>query len=198
MIALGTGVNQVHAQDTTDPSYSLEDVLQARQATAQDRQETLAQNQAAREEQMAARNEAVCSELQARINNRLNRYETNKDKYHSRYRGIHTKATDLADKLEDQGCDVALIRTDLATFDEYLDNFAAAFRVFVDSMKTTRTHACGESDGEFRGQISTARDYLLAMRERAQELHQFIKGTFKTHIRQTAQTCQAVAVDETE
>lgn len=143
------------------------------------------------QEQMQAKSEQVCEKLQARVQNRLNQYEENKEKYHKRYYGIQKKVENLADKLEEKGCDVSQIRADTVTLEEHIEKFAAAFRNFNEHMKSAKSHACGETDSNFRGQVGQARTQVTAMQQAARQLHNYIFNTLKPHLRQTAESCKA-------
>ena len=164
-----------------------EDALEAREALMEEK-----------EAEMEARRQEVCEQIQARVNNRLSQYEENKDKYHSRYRGIYDKITDYADKLDKRNCDSNQLRTDLSTFDGHIETFAAAFRVFVTEMQSARSYACEEVDTNFRNQVYQSREQVVAMQQAAKTLHNFVTNTFKPHMRQAHDTCQAQLPSQNE
>jgi chromosome segregation ATPase len=157
-----------------------------------ERQEMLEQNRAemeARRLEMAADR---CEQMTARINNRVNQYEENKDKWHSRFRGIHTRLNDLADKLDEKDCDTQILRTNLSTYEDLLGEFAAAFRIFLVELQGTRAHVCGEDGTAVIAQVRRSNTGLQNWRSAALALKNHVDQTLKPNLRQIAQTCEAL------
>jgi chromosome segregation ATPase len=175
-----------------------QEAIESFQQLKVEKQQILDEHREEAKEEMQTHRVEVCEEVQARINNRLNQYEENKEQYHSRYSGISDKVTDLADKLEDKGCDVDQIRTDLDSFEDYIETFAAAFRVFVTDMQSARGYACDEIDSDFRAQVQESKNQVLAMRQAAKELHSFVLNTLKPHMRTAGEACKAQLQTQSE
>jgi len=135
----------------------------------------------------------VCQAVTSRVDNRINQYENNQDKWSSRHQGVVKRLTDLADKLAVRGCDVSSIRADISTYQELLTKFQASFRLFIDTLKDSRTLTCGQGDGEFAGKISQARTQLLEVRQNALALTDFFKNSLRPHLSQTGQACKVKA-----
>lgn len=175
-----------------------QEAIESFQQLKVEKQKIIEANKEEFKETVQQNREQACEQLQARINNRLNQYEENKEQYHNRYRGISDKVTDLADKLEEKGCDVSQIRTDAVSFEDYIETFAAAFRVFVIEMQSTRGYACDEVDTNFRAQVQESKNQVLAMRQAAKELHSFVLNTLKPHMRTVGEACKAQLQTQSE
>jgi chromosome segregation ATPase len=173
----------VFAQDVT-PTPDAREMFKARsQQALEDKTEAMAET---RQEHV----DAVCEKLTARINNRLNSYEESKDKWHSRYQGIIKRLESLNQKLDEKDCDTSQIDADITTFQSLLDEFAAAFRVFVTQLQGSRAYVCGESQGDFSNQLTTARAKLAPVKSAASNLHNFVQSTLKPHLRLVKNNCQ--------
>jgi hypothetical protein len=141
------------------------------------------------QERVQARAEAVCENVTARIENRINQYEQNRDKWMTHHQGVVKRLNSLADKLESRSCDVTIIRNDIQKYQLLVSDFAAAFRLFHDSLNDSRQYACGESQGQFADKLKQARTEVQAVRTSGAALKDFFNATLKLHLRQVGQTC---------
>ncbi len=168
----------------------------ARQRARENVQEMIQNNQLSRvenreqiQEKRAETDQARCERVTAKINNRLNQYQENKEKYHNRYQGYREQVAKKIATFKSRGCDVSQVETDLPLFDQNIDEFAAAFRIFINSLQGTRAYACGESQGKFATEVNQSRQEFQLMRQKALSLQQFVQNTFKIHVRQTFAAC---------
>lgn len=133
--------------------------------------------------------DAACQNVSARMQNRINQYEQNRDKWMTRHQGVIKRLNSLADKLEAQGCNAATIKTDAEKYQVLVSNFAAAFRLFHETINGSRGYICGQSDGQFFGKLRQAKNELQTVRTSASALQDFFQNTLRLHLRQVSQTC---------
>lgn len=187
LLLVMASVRIVSAKADQPIAVSRQDAMDAKRS---DVQQNIVDRRADVQDKMEERQDQVCQNVQARIQNRLNRYEENKDKYMARHQGVISRLTDLGNKLEDQGCDPAQIRTDLDTYNGLIQEFATAFRNMVTTMQQTKNYACGESQGQFSGSVNQTRQQLQVVQQKALALKNFFNNTLRLHLRQTAAACQ--------
>lgn len=178
-------------EDTTTSPGRLE---QKRQV-AQEKLEAVKASASARREEVK---QLYCDKVTSRIEFKLNQYESNKDKYTSRYQGVKSRLTDLTEKLEKKECEVGEVQADLEAFDVLINDFAAAFRDFHLTLQGSRQYACGESEGQFANQIQASHAKLQLAKQKAQAVHTYFKNTLKPHIREMVNSCPAKPTKEPE
>lgn len=132
---------------------------------------------------------AICERTTTRIETRLQKYESNQEKWAARHNGVIKRLTNLADKLASRGCEVTQLRADIVSYQTLMDQFAASFRVFHESLQGTRQYACGESQGQFATQLSQARTQLTVVKTNALALQNFFKNTLRLHLRAVGEAC---------
>lgn len=131
-----------------------------------------------------------CAAIETKVNTRLQQMEQNRDKHYNLYQGVRKRIAALVTKFENRGCDVTKLKTDLATFDKLISDFAAAFRNFTSSMQAVREYRCTEKDGQFVTAAQTAKEKGVILREKAQAVHIYFKNTIQPELSQKAKTCQ--------
>jgi hypothetical protein len=68
-------------------------------------------------------------------------------------------------------------------------NFAAASRLFHDTLQDSRQYACSESQGNFAGKLKQSRVEVQAVRTSATALKDFFNNSLKLHLRQIGAAC---------
>jgi len=170
-------------------AYKQELRQQKQQLISEEREQARVEKQEMIRQQTTEKLEDRCEMISAKINNRINLYENSKDKYHSRFQGIAMRLNDLAENLENRGCDVSPLRSDLDEYNTLLSEFAAAFRDFHLSLIGSRQYVCGESEGQFSSQISQSKPKLQLAKQKARALQNFVLNTLQPQLRSTAQAC---------
>jgi methionine synthase II (cobalamin-independent) len=123
-----------------------------------------------------------CEVVTSRVDIITTRYNQNKERHISRYQKIATTVQNLIAKLEDKGIDTSELKKDLATFVNMKSEFVRSYVDFIENLETSKTHACGNSQGQFANEITNARRNLLSTREKSLEIKLFIINELRPDI----------------
>ncbi len=123
-----------------------------------------------------------CEMVTTRINNIITRFDANKVKHVEQYKNIHNRVADLISKLEAKGYDVTKLKADLAILSSKRQTFVDQYVDFIEALNLAKQHECGNSAGQFKGEVEAARALLNNARETSLEIRSFTLTTIKADI----------------
>ena len=126
--------------------------------------------------------EQRCTILETNIDTRIARHENNKDRHLQAYQNTKEQVKNLVDRAKEAGYDTSQLETDLQTMDQKIRDFSAAWNTYFELLQKTKEYACGESEGEFRTALKTARDQLRVVRQHAAEIRNFYQTVIRPDI----------------
>lgn len=124
-----------------------------------------------------------CDKVTARINNQIEKFNANKDKHIQNYQNTKDKVTDMVTRVKNEkGADTTKLEADLKTLDSKIQTFASDYATFIKTLESTKTLACGNSDGEFKNALALSRTQLATSKQDAAAVRSFIKDTIRPDV----------------
>ena len=123
-----------------------------------------------------------CERLTQNVDSKLARFENNKKGHGEAFANMQNRLNKLALRLGEKGYNVTALEEDLNVLDDKIMDFGTDYQVYIESLKTSKNYACGESVGEFTEQIKLAKDDLQTLRDDVADIKDFYKTTIKPHI----------------
>lgn len=151
------------------------------------------QNQEERQERREEIASQRCTILTTNIDTRITRFNNNKQRHIDRYNNINERVAKFIAQAREQGYDVAKLEADGKTLDQKVQKFASDYAAFISKLEATKSSACGESEGAFRGALQTARQQLAVVRQDSVD----IRNYYQTVIRQDIQDLRNQKVSPT-
>jgi len=124
----------------------------------------------------------ACTNLEARISKRLDNFDALYDRHVKVYNLHKGKLLEIKTKLNTGGISTVKLEADLILLDEKIVKLASNKDLVRTALENTRNSSCGDSSGEFRSAIQTARDAQKAVATDAKDIHDFISTTLKQDI----------------
>lgn len=160
-----------------------EEIQQRKEELRLEREELKAQRKENREK--------WCEQTGVRINTRINRYENNQAMYQKVYSNMKTRLDRLVVKLKEKGADTTQFEADLKTLAEKIAKLDSDYATFIAALKETTTSTCGQSDGEFKKQLSEARSVIPTIKADRQDIKNFFQTTIKKDLQAIRQKLAA-------
>ena len=123
-----------------------------------------------------------CDRVTARVDERINLYNQNKDAHIQRYENIKTTVTNLVNKLNTAGYDTAAVVANLQTLDQMIKDAASSYTTFIATLESSKSFACGNSEGQFRAAIAQSLTELKDFRGKTQTIIDFVHNTLRPSI----------------
>lgn len=117
--------------------------------------------------------DAVCANVEKRVDERVSKFDGNKGRHVEAYRKLKDRVSGAVDKWTAAGYDTTKLKADLATLDGKIQTFATDYAAFIAQLKTTRTFACGHSNGDFVRNLGSARTLLQTVQKDSQAVRSF-------------------------
>lgn len=139
-----------------------------------------------------------CADLTAKIDKKIERFNTSSD--HPALTKVIQKTTDLVTTLKAQNVDVSKLETDLATLKTKNESCKIAYGQFIAKLTTTKSFACGQSQGEFATALQAARAEKEKAKTGCQDTKTFMRTTVKTDLqtlKQQLKTAKKLSVTPT-
>lgn len=127
--------------------------------------------------------EGRCERVTERVDNRIRKYDENKQRHIENYDRITNNVSDTVAKLESEGYDVLKVRNDLSELNSMILEFANEYTEFINTLRGSKNHACGNSEGEFKSTIEQSRNQLKLVREQSTEIRDFIKNVLREDLK---------------
>lgn len=150
--------------------------VEERKAQIEERRQQFQDKFQDRKEKM---DERRCKNIETRVDSRLKRYENDQQMLENVYGNMQARFARLVARLDSAGADTAKLKADLGTLDSMIEKLYGDHAAFMESLKTTRSSACGQSEGEFKGKLGEARNVLPRIKEQRAEIREFFKTTIK-------------------
>lgn len=125
-----------------------------------------------------------CDRVSSNIDKKINNYNLNKEKHIERYNEVKDKLSSLLLKLEAQGINVNELKDDLTILDSKIISFAQEYTKAINDLNLAKTFACGDSEGQFRATVESARTKIINSRDIAKDIINFIKTEIRTDLQQ--------------
>jgi len=123
--------------------------------------------------------EKLCIKVQERVTERLRKYEDNIQVHTTNYKKISSKITEIADKLDDKGYDVAEVRANVEEFDKMVEEYNNSYGEFIKSLNYTEELTCDGPEAQFKGVLKEAREQLKKTIEKRQEIRSYYAHTLR-------------------
>jgi hypothetical protein len=114
--------------------------------------------------------EARCQRNEDRIDDQINKLQKNQQNRVNAYEQITNKFDNLVVNLEGQGYDTLALESAVDNFKLQLESFYAEHERLMSQLQNTRNYACGDSEGQFRGELQKAREQLRIAHQKRLEL----------------------------
>jgi len=148
-----------------------------------DLKDKLFQNSEGKKEKKEEHVQTRCEKVLGRIDTRISNYEKNKNRHTNVYSNVVEKLTDISQKLEDKGYDVAQLTEDLGEFDALALEYAAAYDEFIALLGATKDHECGESEGAFKDALKSSGEQLKTVKTKRHNVRAFYTQTIREDIK---------------
>lgn len=126
-----------------------------------------------REERRETIVENRCEFVTSRINSLSERYEKGQSKYYDRYYQLTAKLNNLSDTLSSDGIDTSVLDSDIEALEVMIAEFDTLVENTINLFAQTKDNACGTGDGEYKTELSEARQSAVKVRSKAREINQF-------------------------
>ncbi len=124
-----------------------------------------------------------CDQLEQRIATKITNFD-NTHQFHVRQYGLmKEKIEKVIATKEAEGKDVSKLKTDLQTFNDKVALFATHRQEFIDALKRTQEHACGESEGAFKAALKTAQEKHKVVIADAKDIRSFYMNTLRPDLK---------------
>jgi chromosome segregation ATPase len=124
----------------------------------------------------------VCTNTSKMIDTRISRFDTNKKKHVENYTKMKTALQQLITKLKAKGFDTSKLETDLTTLGDKITKFGTDYAAYIAKLGETKNFTCGQSQGEFKTALDTARDSLKTVNQDAVDIRNFYQTTVRPDI----------------
>lgn len=155
------------------------DVIKQRIEARKDKVEELKEK---RVENREERKEKRCENVEKRVQTRINRYENNHSRHVKILENMEARLAKVITLFDEKGLDVSKLEADTATLSDMIDDVVATHETFVGELGKSENYACGESEGEFKKQLSKARRVLPEVKEGIEQIRTFYKDTIRPEI----------------
>lgn len=152
------------ATDTTTIQVNRDKRLETKRVRVEETKERASDRQEAatdRKEAAAERkSDAVanrCEQVSAAIESRLSNYDSMKEFRVNRYQSMKEQVSALVVRLDEAGYNTVALKTELEEFDALVQIFASDANAAAEALRSSKSFACGESEGEFKSQLEQAK-----------------------------------------
>ncbi|MGE5392436.1 MAG: hypothetical protein ACM3NH_01705 [Candidatus Saccharibacteria bacterium] len=140
-----------------------------------------------------------CERLTNDIAARVTRYQENHLKHVETYKGIKTRAQNIATKLDGKGYDLTALKEDIKTLDAKIAKFEKDYSDYIKKLAATKSFVCGQSEGQFASKLKDARDALKLVSQDATDIRTFYKSDIRPDLKTIRdQIAKAKAVQDEE
>jgi len=126
-----------------------------------------------REEEKERRITEKCVNVTELVMQKVERYNANREMYVGKYERLRERIAAWANRLEEDGYDVAKLEASLVTLDSKIANVSALHETFITKLDDVKNYECGNSDGAYKQALETSREALAAVREGVSEVRKY-------------------------
>jgi len=126
-----------------------------------------------REEEKEQRITEKCVNVTELVQQKVERYNTNREMYVGKYERLRERIAAWANRLEEDGYDVAKLEASLVTLDSKIANVSALHEAFITKLDDVKNYECGNSDGAYKQALETSREALAAVRDGVSEVRKY-------------------------
>lgn len=130
----------------------------------------------------AANAQAKCDQVEANITRKIANFENNRDHHLTSYNKAKDRVAALVTKLEGEGYDVTKLKADLIEYGTKITKFTDDYSIYFAALQESQSFACGQSEGDFKVQLQTARTQLKVVHDDAVSIRTFWAETVKPDI----------------
>ncbi|MEA1926015.1 MAG: hypothetical protein U9M90_02075 [Patescibacteria group bacterium] len=123
--------------------------------------------------------ERRCENIEARINTRIKRYENNQAQHRRIFDNLVSRIERCITKFEKASFDVSKLKSDLVVLKKKVQALHDAHALFIDELKNTRDHICGESEGAFVKQLGEARKMIPEVRSKLLDVREYYRTVIR-------------------
>ena len=157
-------------------------------ATIQERQEyrqKLAEyNRCKAKERIRNRIENRCERITNKINTIIARFEENRNRHLKVYTNMKNRIQEFIDRAKSKGIDTSKLETDFETLKNKIAKFSTDLAAHIDDLKQTKNFACGESQGQFKKELTDSRASRKLLLQDAADIRKFVRTTIMVDIKE--------------
>ncbi|EKD79715.1 MAG: hypothetical protein ACD_40C00332G0003 [uncultured bacterium] len=128
-----------------------------------------------------------CQNFTLRYKQIVQNYNTRKDIHVAVYRRQLDHWKDLAIRLTNQGLDVTTLRTDLTALETMITKLSTDYATFVTTLESDNENPCDQTAEELKTNLKNSRERLQSFRMDSRKIHNYIRGTIRTDLRNLRQ-----------
>lgn len=171
-----------------------EERKELREGIKEERGERKEEREENREERKAER----CKRVESRIQTRVGRYENKQEQHRNVFGKVVTRVESIILKLKDKGLDTSKLASDLSTLKEKVKDLENEHEEFIAGLNATESHACGESEGEFKNQLGEARKMSTEVRSKLVEVRTYYQTVVRADILELKNELLETATEDQE
>lgn len=127
---------------------------------------------------------ARCATVNGKIDVKLANFDNGQERRVTAYRNMKSRLSGIVAKLTEQGVDVSDLMGDLVELDSNINSLSQNYRSYVEGLGQAKKYDCGESQGQFRNQLSTSRRQLTQVRQDVLAIRKLYSSSIKPHLMQ--------------
>ena len=128
------------------------------------------------------RRDKICKNVQDRVSERWSKYYTRRmDRVENMDKGVKI----LENRLEfykGGGLNVANLESDLVALKALVGEYKTEYMKFLDLLESAKTLPCANYEGDFLPKLKTAKDQWLVVKQKADSIRDYYRGTVKKHL----------------
>lgn len=128
---------------------------------------------------IASSTSAKCEMVNSRIDLKIANFDNGQLRRVSSYQNMKDRLSRAIDKLTAKGVDTSDLKADLVMLDAKIAKLAQDYRAHVDGFRAAKNYDCGESQGQFRRQITESRRELSQVRKDVLDIRSFYATAIK-------------------
>ncbi len=148
--------------------------------TLQERKQQKAENWKAKQKEWQ---EQKCKRVEERVQNRITRFEEGKVRRMNAYDNLRNRITKIISRAEEKGDDVSKLKEYQGVLNGKITKFEESYKSFIVKLRGSQKYACGNSEGQFRGNLQQARETIKTVQENAQDIKNYVVNTIRPEIK---------------
>lgn len=166
-----TGTTQTRISNWEERNETRQELIEKKQSELADRISKLQEKERIR-----------CEKINSNVEKIISNYDEKVAKHIEKYQNIVIKVETAVNRIEEKGIDVTMIRSQLETLNQMILNMHQNREQYINTLRDSQNYICGESEGEFKNRIQTARTELNLVKNNAEEIKNYMENTIRPEL----------------
>lgn len=169
-------------------------IRQNLQDAVADRKETIQNRMTGRKEEIS---DNRCQRVTERVDRIILRYDENYERHVQRYQRLEERLRTIEEQLTLKGYDTSEVRIAYEGLTPRIESSVSTYQTFIAQLEAARALECGESDGDFRSSLETARETFRQFISEMQETRQYYTTVVRPAVQNLRNQLPAAPAEET-